>query len=626
MKKRWTSLMLAAALSLTALSGCGSEPAADPGENGEAPEKMTTYTTVYSSEVSTLNYLKSTSNEDIKINYSLQDGLIEFDNYGMMIPSLAEKWEVSEDGTVYTFHLRDGINWFDYEGNVVAPIVAQDFVDGLRWVLTQENASSNSKTVYGAIKNAKAYYDKEITDFSEVGVAAPDEKTVVYTLIKPTPYFLTQVSYPAFFGVNQKFLEEQGELFGIDKENMLYSGAYLLKNFEPQSQRLLEANPNYWNKDIISIGTLDYRYNKEANSIGAELFLRGEINDFVLPSSILDDWMNTPEKKEMMHPHNLTNMSYFIGFNFDPQFDAEYAPDQWKIAVNSENFRKSLWHAIDREAAVMTLEPFNPKSRLLNTFSRKGLVIHNGVDYTMMQGLKAYTEGDSFNKDLALEYKAKAMEELEGKVNFPVKILWPFSTSKVDTANRMQIIEQQVEALLGTDYVDIILESHPGTGFTKQVRKPGKYAMMEMGWGPDFLDPYGTMNPVLSDSLDSGYMRVSMCDDLLNEDGTSKFEQAIEAAAAETLDLTKRYNMFADAECMLLDNAVLLPCYTSGGGYIASYVDPFSGYTSQHGRYGLSKIKGAKILDKPMGMTEYETAFKAFEEERVAKLLAAAEK
>ena len=620
MKKRLLAILLATSLSLTALYGCG-----NASDSGSGEKEMGEYSTVYSSEVSTLNYLKSSSNENIKISYSLQDGLVEFDNYGILIPSLAEKWEVSEDGTVYTFHLRDGINWFDWEGNVVAPVVAEDFVTGIKWVLTSENASSNSKTVYESIKNAKAYYNKEIADFSQVGVKALDEKTVEYTLEQPTPYFLNQVSYPAFFPVNAKFLEEQGDMFGVDKENTLYCGAYLLKKFEPQSQRVLEANPNYWNKDIISIGRLNYTYNKEANSIGAELFLRGEINDFVLPSSILDDWMNTPEKKEMMHPHNLTNMSFFIGFNFDPQFDEEYNPADWKIAVNNLNFRKSIWHAIDREAAVLTLEPFNPKSKMLNTFSRKGLVIHNGIDYTMMGGLKDYTEGESFQADKALEYKAKAMEELEGKISFPVKILWPFSTAKVDTANRVQVIEQQVEDLLGTDYVDIVLESHPGTGFSKQVTKPGKYAMMEIGWGPDFLDPYGTMNPVLSDSLDGSYMRVSQAECFLNPDGTSKFEQAVEAAAAENLDLTKRYNMFADAECMLLDNAILLPFYTSGGGYTASYVDPFSGYTGQHGRYGLSKIKGAKLLDKPMGMTEYEEAFKAFEEERIKRLKAVSE-
>ena len=476
------------------------------------------------------------------------------------------------------------------------------------------------RQVYDVINNAESYYNGEITDFNEVGVRAVDDQTVEYTVKQPTPYFLKQLSFPCFFPVNGEFLEEQGEMFGIDKESALYCGAYLLTSYEPQSERVMEANPNYWNKDIISIGRLSYKYNAESNSIGAELFLRGEINDFALPGSILDEWMNDPEKKEMMRPNNLTNMSYFIGFNFDPNYDEQYKPEDWKTAVNNESFRKSLFHALDREAAIMTVEPYDPESKLLNTFTRRELVQADGVDYTMMGGLAAYTEGESFDEAKALEYKEKAMEELSGKVTFPIQILLPFSTSKVDTANRMQVIEQQMEGLLGTDYIDIILESHPSTGFSAQVRRPGAYSMMEMGWGPDFADPLGMMNPVHTDSLDGSYMRVSMAEDLLDENGNSLFEAALDTADAETKDLAKRYELFAEAECMLLDKAILIPFYTSGGGYKASYLDPFSGYTSQMGRNGAIKLKGAVILDEPMGMSEYPAALEQYEKDRAERM------
>ena len=359
---------------------------------------------------------------------------------------------------------------------------------------------------------------------------------------------------------------------------------------------------------MISIGRLNYKYYSEANSIGAELFTRGEINDFLLPGSILDEWMEDPEKKEMISPNNLTNMSYFIGFNFDPNYYETFKPEVCKIVVYNENFRVSIFDGFDREAAILTVEPYNPKEKLLNTFTRRNLVQADGVDYTMMGGLAAYTEGDSFDPDKALEYKEKAMAELEGQVTFPIQILVPFSPAKVDTSNRMQVMEQQLEKLLGTDYINIVLESHPSTGFTKQVRTPGAYSMMEMGWGPDFADPLGMMNPVHTGSLDGKYMRVSMAKDLQDENGSSLFEAALDKANAETKDLKKRYELFADAECMLLDKAILIPFYTSGGGYRASYLDPFSGYTSQMGRNAAIKLKGAVIMDKPMGLSEYEAA------------------
>ena len=616
MKKHMTAI-LAAMAAAAVLAGCSGGTETVSGNGGEP---MTEYSTVYTAEIDTLNYLKTSNSDSIALFYSILDGLVEFDQYGEMIPCIASDWEVSDDELTYTFHLRDDVKWYDWKGNEIRNVKAQDFVDGIRWILNPDNASSNSKTVYDVINNAESYYNGEITDFNEVGVHAVDDQTVEYTVKQPTPYFLKQLSFPCFFPVNGEFLEEQGEMFGIDKESALYCGAYLLTSYEPQSERVMEANPNYWNKDIISIGRLSYKYNAESNSIGAELFLRGEINDFALPGSILDEWMNDPEKKEMMRPNNLTNMSYFIGFNFDPNYDEQYKPEDWKTAVNNESFRKSLFHALDREAAIMTVEPYDPESKLLNTFTRRELVQADGVDYTMMGGLAAYTEGESFDEAKALEYKEKAMEELSGKVTFPIQILLPFSTSKVDTANRMQVIEQQMEGLLGTDYIDIILESHPSTGFSAQVRRPGAYSMMEMGWGPDFADPLGMMNPVHTDSLDGSYMRVSMAEDLLDENGNSLFEAALDTADAETKNLAKRYELFAEAECMLLDKAILIPFYTSGGGYKASYLDPFSGYTSQMGRNGAIKLKGAVILDEPMGMSEYPAALEQYEKDRAERM------
>lgn len=634
--KRTLAAILALTLVASSLTGCtdgqkGKEPVdgatktvadgtTETAEEKKDPADMPEYSTVYTAEIDTLNYLKTTNSDGIALFYSILDGLVEFDRFGEMIPCIASDWTVSEDQLIYTMNLRQDVKWYDWKGEEVGLVKAQDFVDGIQWILNQDNASSNSKTVYESLKNAKAYYDGEITDFAEVGVRAVDDFTVEYTLERPIPYFLKQLSFPCFFPVNGEFLAEQGEMFGVDKDTILYCGAYLLKSFEPQSERVMEMNPDYWNSDIISIGTLNYKYNAEANSIGAELFLRGEINDFILPGSILDEWMNDPEKKEQMRPHNLTNMSYFMGLNFEPNYDAEYRPEDWKTAVNNENFRKSLFHGMDRRAAILTVEPYDPESKLLNTFTRRNLVQADGVDYTMMGGLAAYTEGDSFDKEKALEYKEKAMEELEGKVQFPIMIVMPFSTAKVDTANRMQVIEQQMEGLLGTDYIDIIIESYPSTGFTKQVRNPGSFSMMELGWGPDYADPLGMMNPVHSGSSAKNYTRVYLAEDLLDSDGTSKFEKMLDTASAETKDLRKRYELFAEAETFLLDEAVLIPFYTSGGGYRASYLDPFSGYTSQMGRNGAIKLKGARLLDKPMGMSEYPEALEQYEKDRAEAL------
>jgi oligopeptide transport system substrate-binding protein len=568
-------------------------------------------------ELTTANYLKDSYTSNIALAYSTQDGLVEFDRFGFMIPSLAESWEVAEDNVTYTFHLRRGVKWHTWDGKEAADVVAQDFVDSARWILTKANASTHSNTVYNSIKNAREFYDGKITDFAEVGVRAVDAHTLRYILKAPLPYFVKQTSFTAFYPVNGKFLAEKGDQFGSSKENLLYCGAYFLTNFEPQQGRELTANPNYWNKDANAVETMTFIYNAESSALGAELFLRGEINDFVLPGSIVDEWMKDPGKRALMYPNNLTNMSYFIALNFEPNYGEEYAPGDWITAVNNLDFRKSLFHALDREGAIMTVEPFNPRRQLLNTLTRRGLVDVAGVDYTQLGGLKAYSDRESFDAARALDYKARALAALKGKVTFPLKVVMPYSTSNVEAANRMQIIEQQMENTLGTDYIDIILVSYPATGYNQEVRNPGKFSIMETGWGPDFADPFGSMDPMLSTALAPRYSRVYLARDIQDADGRSRFDKMAEAAAAEFKDMKKRYELFAEAETLLLDNALLIPFYTSGGGYRASYLDPFSGLTGQMGRFGAFKMKGLRILEKPVGMDGYPRALEEYEAQRV---------
>ncbi|MDR2136691.1 MAG: ABC transporter substrate-binding protein, partial [Synergistaceae bacterium] len=174
----------------------------------EKKEFTTLYPNLEVAELTGLNYLKETTTSNIMLAYCTEDGLVEFDRFGLLIPSLATSWEVTDDQRVYTFHLRKGVKWYTWDGKEVAEVTAQDFVDSAKWVLTKSNASSNSKTVYSAVNNAREFYDGKIADFGEVGVRALDDYTIEYTLTAPVPYFLKQLSFPCFYPVNGKFLEE----------------------------------------------------------------------------------------------------------------------------------------------------------------------------------------------------------------------------------------------------------------------------------------------------------------------------------------------------------------------------------------------------------------------------------
>lgn len=605
--KKVIALVLSVAM-LLSVAGCS---------KGGGEKKYTTYTTLYDAELATLNYLKSNTTNVIHLAYNTIDGLVEFDQYGVMIPSLAESWKQSDDLLTYTFKLRKGVKWYNSQKEEYAEVKAQDFVDGLKWVLTKDNASSNASNVYNSILGAKAYYDGEVNDFSTVGVKAVDEYTVEYKLKQTCPYFLKMLTNPSYYPVNGDFLAECGDTFGTSAETTLYCGAYICTSFEPEYQRVYEMNDNYWNKGIISIKTITYRYNKEATSNGAELFLRGETQEVSLSSTIVDQWMNDKEKSDNMHPSNLTNMSYYMGFNFNPTYESKYNPSDWTTAVNNVNFRKAFFYAFDRDAATMTLDPYNYKDKTQNTYTRKNLVSSGSVDYTMLSGLDEYTNGTLFNTEKAVQYKNKAMGDLKGKVSFPIQVVMPYSTTNSSTANRVQVIEQQMEGVLGTDFMDIVLVPYSGSSFNSDVRNAGTWSFMELGWGPDFADPMSMFDPLLKANNAKKWGSIYLAKEYYNESlGYGEFEKMALEADSIVDNEKERYEKFAAAEKLLLDEALVIPAYTSGGGWTASYLDPFSGYTGQFGANSLRKLKGAKVLDKPMNTEDYQKAYEKYLDEQ----------
>lgn len=622
MKKRLMALFMAATLALSACSGGGKPSNAGDMDTVERKE----YTLVYAAELAHINYLKSSLSTCTRFMENAVDSLVEFNEYGVTIPNLAEKWEISEDGTVYTFKLRDGVKWYTSDGDEYAPVVAQDFVDAAMWLLNPENLSTTSNIFYDVVKNAKEYFNGDITDFSQVGIKALDDHTVEYTLYQPTPYFLKMTAYSCFWPANGKFLEECGESFGTSAETMLSNGAYVLTTFEPENRRVLEMNENYWNKDNIYISRINYNYNKEAKTLAPELFLRGEISEADIPSEILDEWMNDPEKKEMIQRKPISTTSNFFGFNFEPLYEEEYGPENWSKAVNNEMFRKSIYCALDRVAAIMTSEPYNPESRLIRTVTTKNFVDVAGVDYTELDPLKEITATDPFNPEKALEYKEKALSELKGTVDFPVIVVMPYNTSSLEATNRVQVIQQQLENLLGNDYIKVELVAYPPTNYNKEARSSGKFSLMEMGWGPDYTDPAGYTEVMTSDtSIGTKYSRPYLAEDLKDADGSSIYQKMVQDAKAETTDVAKRYEMFAKAEQYLIEHALVIPFAASGGGYRATTLDPFSGYCTQFGR-SMDKYKGKKVLDKPLTNEEFAAAEKAYNKAREEALKAAEEK
>ncbi|MCK9445007.1 MAG: peptide ABC transporter substrate-binding protein [Tissierellaceae bacterium] len=581
-----------------------------------APTEPSEYTVLYSGEITTLNYLVTATTSEFGLAANMVDSLIDFDRYGVAVPGLATEWESSQDDLVWTLKLREGVKWVTHKGEEYAEMKAQDFVDAAKYLLDPNNESKTANIFYSVIKNAEEYYEGEITDFEQVGVKALDDYTLEYTLKSPTPYFVSMLNYVCFLPANGDFLEEMGELFGTDNEYFLYNGAYIMETFEPQTRRVLVKNESYWDKDNVFIDKIKMTYNQEAATLGPELFLRGEIDYADVPASLVEEWMKDSEKKDMIRPNRTSFYSYFYALNFDPKFEAEYEPENWKIAVNNKNFRKSLFHGLNRLSAMTTEEPYSPEQKLSNTVTPKSFVDLDGVDYTELDPLKEFTNTESFDEELAKKYRDEAKKELEGKVKFPVIVYMPFNSGGTEWANRVQVIEQQMENLLGTDYIDIRIDAKPPTNFLAEVRRSGKYAFLECNWGPDYADPETYTDPFFPGGT---YNFPEFAEGYVEANGEKVYTNLATAARAEVHDIGKRYELFAEAEAFLIEEAFVVPYSLGGGGYSASRLNPFESLYSPFG-VSAERYKGQKVLDKPMNTDDYVRELEKWEKERAEAL------
>lgn len=629
------------ALSLAACgSGSSGSSESGSGENGE----KTTFRTLYSGEVQTLNYLTTSTTNDYAISANIIDCLVDYDQYGNITPGLAESWESNDDMTEWTFHIRKGVKWVDNNGKEMADVTANDWVAAARYVNDAAHESDN-QYMYdtgAVVHNAQAYYDYtaymlasengtkdtdadgeklepvDPVNAEDIGVEAPDDYTLVYKLDAPCSFFTSIVSYTSYMPVSQACLDEYGDSFGLDNESLWYNGAFVLSTYEPQEKHVLTKNASYWDKDHVYLDEVVSTYNADASSVEANMYKNGEIDYASISADLLDSWLKDDAVKDQVHGSRPDNsFSYFFCFNFDPQFDAQYEPDNWKLAVNNENFRKALMASLDRVKALTVSEPYNPEKLLNNTVTPANFAAAAGKDYTQYDALKDITNGDSFDAAKAVEYRDKAKEELEKEgCTFPVKVLMPYNPSSTNWDKECQVIEQQMESVLGTDFIDIIVQAGPETGFLSAVRRSGAYAFMKCNWGADYADPQTWAEPFTEGN---NYNFWDISEDEETQAIYQEWTDKVTEAEAICTDDEARFNAFAEAEKLLIDHAIIVPFKIDDGGYTASKLNPLEGEFAPYG-VALQRYKFQHLGEKSMSMDEFNTALAEWEEARTKAL------
>ena len=218
-----------------------------------------TFSYVYSTDPDSLNYLLSNRSTTSDVTTNLVDGLFENDQYGNLVPALAEDWSVSKDGLTYTYKLRKDAKWYDSEGNEYADVTAQDFVTSLKYVA--DNKSDALYLVQNSVAGLDDYVTGKNTDFSKVGVKAVDDHTLQYTLAQPESFWNSKLTTSTMMPVNEKFLKSAGKDFGsVKPSGILYNGPYYLKSFTSKSLMEFTKNENYYDKDNVKIDDIKLTY------------------------------------------------------------------------------------------------------------------------------------------------------------------------------------------------------------------------------------------------------------------------------------------------------------------------------------------------------------------------------
>lgn len=643
------------------------EPESNIGPDGREFADEQVYRSLYSSEVTTMNYLVSSTTYELVVGANTIDSLVENDTYGNILPCGAESWEVSEDGLTWTFHLRAGQYWYDADGNQKDPVTANDYVAAARYVCDSAMDSNNSYLMDGWIVNAEELlnytaaqlaepveqgteagedqdyvidangiiyegsdWNKETEKYDtwtevpavtpeDLGVEAVDDLTLVYHLVKPRPYFLTALQFGTYWPAPASLLAELGENYGLDNYSMWFNGAYILSEFKPQEKRIYTKNVNNWDAEHIYIERIEQTCNTEAATLAPELFLRGEVDGADIGSDIVADWLSDPEKSQMISSSRVIgDYSYFFGFNFEPKFDAEYEPENWAIAVNNENFRKAVFHGIDRDGYIAAKYPGDdPSIHKINTVTPKGFSVNEGKDYVFYGGLAKYTEGESFDPELAVQFRDAAKAELEAAgCKFPIKVPVNYNTSSTTWANCTVVLEQQLEELLGADFIDIIVVPYSGSSFLGETRRNGNYALQELNWGADFMDPETWADPFERKNNYNFF-----CNETLEQDGINQYTKTeetaalidqyfelVDAAREETGDMNARYEAFAAAESFYIDHAIVVPGFISGGSYQATKLNAFEGQYAMMGQSS-SRYKGQHVYKTAMSQDMFDAQY-----------------
>ena len=537
-------------------------------DNGYTLEDEYKYPSI--SDPQTWDALNTYLQADSRPLVQLCDGLMMYDLKNTQQFALAESYEANEDMTVFTFKIRQGVKWVDSQGREIGEVTADDFVAGMQHMLDCQ--AGLEWLVDGLIVGAAEYMYGETTDFADVGVKALDEYTLEYTLCDSTPYFLTMLGYNIFFPMNRAYFLSQGGAFGVDEfaaakessnykygtspDTIAYNGPFLVKSFTEKNTIVFEANPTYYNPDILGVHTLTWKYDDGTdNTKTYKDMVAGDITNAGLNTATMEIAKADGLFDEYAYVSETDATAFVEWLNIDRKAYANYTDPNVAVSTHTEDqqllaqaamrnvhFRRAVHYSIDRATMVAQRKGEDLKyNSMINAYvpgnfvylSKDVTVEINGESVTFPAGTaygtirQAQLEADGshiksfdeetglgtgfdgwYNPEIAVAELEIAIAELaeqgyEISAENPVRLDIASFTGNDSFKNQDQAMKQSVEAVLGGVVIVDIVPCETQMDWLNATYYPNTGDEMNFdignngGWGPDYGDPKSYLDTML---------------------------------------------------------------------------------------------------------------------------------
>jgi len=444
---------------------------------------------------------------------SLFEGLVAADPDTLApVPAAAERWTVSADGKTYTFSLRDGLTWSDG-----VPLTAEDFVYGARRLLSPRLGASHAENNLFFVAGARAHQAGRVPDFSSVGVRAPDPRTVVFELDRPTPFFPSALCL--FFPVPRHVVERFAPMDERRSDwtrpgNLVGNGPFVLRDWRANQEVVLARNPRYW--DAGRVRLREVRFQPVENpSVEENAFRGGQLH---LTSSV-------PLQKIEAYARDPSQVLKTV----DDRGIYFYSLNVARAPLDDVRVRRALALTVDRDALV---------SRVIKGGKR-------AASHFTPPGISDYVPPSRLSFDPAEGRRLLAAAGYpEGRGFPPLELL-------VDARDHHRLVAEAVQAMWRTHLGVTIRLRGEETQVLNASKRSMDFQMVRGSWNATtYQDPFYFLGAWTTGAL---YNESRWSD--------ARFDGWIEQTW--TADASARRTAFAEAERIFLEEVPAIPLFFS---------------------------------------------------------------